>query len=148
MASRISSRFGTLCFTMIIDDSLTLTAVAFPCRPSSATSFWSEWNHEPPITTGLWSNVMFSQSESRQFCYLYQKDKILPINYTINIDEEISTWYNRLEQSIMSPDPPLIGPTTDHSLQDDEETNASSIHSLEKDTHIVNTLLKNCEVGK
>jgi len=84
-----------------------------------------------------------------QFCYLCQKDKIPPINYTINIYEEISTWHNRLEQSIMSPDPPLpttvIGPTTDHSLQDDEETNASSIHSLEKDTHIVNTLLKNSE---
>jgi len=105
--------------------------------------------------SGNSSSILSTFEHVLQFCYLCIKEKIPPVNYTISNDEEITTWHERLEQShiLKYPPPPtsVLGPSghlTESSFHDDDDTTTStrSLRESEKDTHIVNTLLKISEV--
>lgn len=81
-----------------------------------------------------------------QFCYLCIKGKIPPLLYTIAADEETITWFNRLELSYINHIPTFIHSSCAETSATDEDmsldSHCSNRHSVDKDTHIVHTLLK------
>jgi hypothetical protein len=91
----------------------------------------------PPTTLSLFEHIL-------QFCYLCIKEKIPPLHFTIALDTETKTWFNNIENSIITTFPTSIQNSfcKTSTMDDDETTDSMRSMCKAKDTHIEHTLLK------